>query len=154
MEQRNSLLGTDTVFQIGILVNDIEQTSQAYADFFGIEKPRWILTEGFDKTQATYNGAPTDARAKLAFMEFGNITVELIEPDHNPSTWRQALDEKGEGFHHIAFLVNGLKTIVGKMEADKLPLIQKGEGAGGRYVYMDTLKELKMILELCESDEL
>ncbi|MCR8633040.1 VOC family protein [Paenibacillus radicis (ex Xue et al. 2023)] len=145
-------MGTDIVAQIAVLVNDIETTSQAYADFFGIEKPQWKLTDTLDKTQATYNGEPAEARAKLAFIKFGNITIELIEPDHNPSTWREVLDEKGEGFHHIAFRVDGLKSIVGEMEDRQMPLIQKGEYTGGRYAYMDTFKDLKLIIELLGND--
>lgn len=31
-----NMLGTGVVVQIGILVNDIEKTSQAYADFLGV----------------------------------------------------------------------------------------------------------------------
>jgi methylmalonyl-CoA/ethylmalonyl-CoA epimerase len=32
----NNVLGTKVITLIGILVHDIEKTSQAYADFFGI----------------------------------------------------------------------------------------------------------------------
>jgi methylmalonyl-CoA/ethylmalonyl-CoA epimerase len=108
------------------------------------------LTDTLDKTQATYNGEPTEARAKLAFIKFGNFTIELIEPDHNPSTWREVLNEKDEGFHHIAFRVDGLKSIVG--EERQMPLIQKGEYTGGRYAYMDIFKDLKLIVELLGND--
>ena len=43
------ILGTKIVTQIGFVVNDIEKTSQAFADFLGVEKPQWSLTDTIDK---------------------------------------------------------------------------------------------------------
>jgi hypothetical protein len=67
-KMEKNILGTNIVTQIGIVVNDIEKTSQDYADFLGVEKPQWFLTDGHDKTQAEYMGKPSNAKAKLAFF--------------------------------------------------------------------------------------
>src|SRR5690554_1083092 len=102
------ILGTRVVTQIGILVNDIEKACQDYAEFLGVENPGYTITDTFDKTKAEYKGEPCNARAKLAFFNVGdNLAIELIEPDKNPSTWREDLDKYGEGFHHIAFVIDG-----------------------------------------------
>ncbi|MCM3362443.1 VOC family protein [Niallia sp. MER TA 168] len=148
-----NMLGNNFITQIGILVHDIEKTSQAYADFFGVDKPEWSLTDTVDRAQTEYRNQSTEARAKLAFFNMGSLQLELIEPDHNPSTWREYLDEHGEGPHHIAFVINGMKEKVTLMEKNQMPLLQKGEYTGGRYAYMDTFKDLKIILELLENDE-
>lgn len=147
-----SVLGNHVITQIGILVHDIEATSRAYADFFGIEQPEWSWTGPLEEAQTEYRGASTPARAKLAFIEMGSVTLELIEPDEHPSTWREHLDEFGEGPHHIAFVVDGMKQIVTTMTGKGMPLIQKGEYTGGRYAYMDTFDQLKVMLELLEND--
>ena len=105
----NNILGTKLITQIGILVHDIEATSQAYAQFFGVEKPQCSITDEVDKTQTQYRGKRSAARAKLAFFDMGSLQLELIEPDHNPSTWRESLDKNGEGPHHIAFVIKGMK---------------------------------------------
>jgi methylmalonyl-CoA/ethylmalonyl-CoA epimerase len=34
-----------------------------------------------------------------------------------------------------------------------MPLLQKGEYTGGRYAYIDTLRDLKVIIELLENDK-
>ena len=34
-----SVIETNVVCQIGLVVNDVEKTGQAFADFFGIERP-------------------------------------------------------------------------------------------------------------------
>ncbi|MGO5012431.1 VOC family protein [Niallia sp. Sow4_A1] len=147
-----NILGNNVITQIGILVHDIEKTSQAYADFFGIDKPDWSMTDTAAIAQTEYRKQPTQARAKLAFFDMGSLQLELIEPDHNPSTWREYLDEHGEGPHHIAFVINGMKGKVAMMERNQMPLLQKGEYTGGRYAYMDTFNDLKIILELLEND--
>ncbi|RXI96334.1 VOC family protein [Anaerobacillus alkaliphilus] len=146
------VLGTNVVAQVGIIVKDIEKTSQAFADFFGVEKPPANPTDPLDKTQTRYKGQPTEARAKLAFFDMGSLQLELIEPDEHPSTWREHLDTHGEGVHHIAFVVKDMKETVAKMEAENMPLVQKGEYTGGRYAYMETFKDLKVMLELLEND--
>jgi methylmalonyl-CoA/ethylmalonyl-CoA epimerase len=148
-----SILGTKFITQIGILVNDIEATSQAYADFFEVEKPNWFWTGPVEEAETELRGSSTPARSKLAFFDMGSLQLELIEPDQHPSTWREHLDQHGEGPHHIAFVVDGMKQIVQSMDKIGMPLIQKGEYTGGRYAYMDTFKQLKVMIELLENDK-
>ena len=70
------------------------------------------------ETQAEYLGEPSDARCKLAFFEFGNVDVELLEPDRKASCWRDILERKGPGFHHFAFKIRGMK--------DKIKRVREG----------------------------
>lgn len=147
------ILGTNIVTQIGFVVNDIEKTSQAFADFLGVDNPGWSLTDTIDKTQGEYNGKPCPARAKLAFFHVGDtLDIELIEPDMEPSVWRDVLNEKGEGVHHIAFVIKGMKEKVIALESNGMKLMQKGEYTGGRYAYIDAVDQLKTIIELLEND--
>ena len=150
---KKKILGTSVVTQVGILVHDIEKTAQAYADFLGVEKPTIIVTDELDKTRARYRGAPTRARAKLAFFKVGpTLDIELIQPDKEPSTWREDLDRKGEGVHHIAFVIKGMKERVADLQENGMPLVQSGEYTGGRYAYVDANKDLKVLIELLEND--
>ena len=148
-----SILGTRIVTQVGILVNDIEKSCQDFADFLGVENPGYSITDTIDKTQAEFRGEPCEARAKLAFFPVGeNLTIELFEPGVTPSVWREDLDKNGEGFHHIAFVIGGMKEMVMLLERNGMPLIQKGEYTGGRYAYIDTKEKLKVLIELLEND--
>jgi catechol 2,3-dioxygenase-like lactoylglutathione lyase family enzyme len=147
----NSLLGTKVVAQIGIIVKDIEKTSAAYAKFLGVEKPAWVITGPLEEAHTEYQGQPSKARAKLAFFELENIQLELIEPDKEPSTWREFLDTHGEGVHHIAFIVKGMPEKINLLAQNNFPLIQKGDYTGGCYSYIDTTGDLKVILELLEN---
>ena len=91
----------------------------------------------------------------MAFFDVGpGIQLELIQPNEKPSTWRNFLDEHGEGIHHVAFQVRNSAEKVAKAEAAGLHLIQHGVyGDGsGEYNYLDA-PELKCIVELLESYE-
>lgn len=148
-----NMLNTKVVTQIGILVNDIDATCKVYADFLGVDNPGWSWTGGLPEAETEYRGASSPARAKLAFFPVGtDVTIELIEPDEHPSTWRDDLNKNGEGVHHIAFNVKGMKETVMKLERNGMPLIQKGEYPGGRYAYIDTSEPLKVLVELLEND--
>jgi 4-hydroxyphenylpyruvate dioxygenase-like putative hemolysin len=138
---------------VGILVNDIEKVRQAYSEIFQIEEPEIIETGPIGEAETNYRGKPSEARSKLCFFNFGQVQIELIQPDQHPSTWREYLDEHGEGVHHIAFMINGMKEKVMYLEEKGIPLVQKGEYDGGRYSYMDSTDNLKVLLELLENDE-
>ena len=149
----NPVLGTDLVCQIGLLVNNIEKSSKDWAEFLGMDVPEFIITGTREEAETKFMGEDSEARAKLAFFPvWPNVTVELIEPDRNPSTWRNDLDKNGEGFHHIAFVIKGMKEKIEICGKQGFKLLQTGEYTGGRYAYMDANDKLKLVLELLEND--
>jgi methylmalonyl-CoA/ethylmalonyl-CoA epimerase len=148
----SGLLGNNVITQIGILVHDVDKVSEAYAAFFGMEQPTSFWTEVYEQSRTEFEGNPTPARAKLAFYDMGSLQIELIQPDENPSTWRSYLNEHGEGPHHIAFGIKGMNEKIELLAQTGFPLQQRGEYTGGRYAYIDTFPQLKVIVELLEND--
>lgn len=147
-----NILNLDLVAQIGIVVSNIEKACNEFSKILGLEKPDIIITDVYEKSKTEYKGEPTYARAKLAFFHLKNIVIEFIEPDENPSTWREFLDNYGEGIHHLGFEIKGMKEILKNFEDLGIQVVQRGEYEGGRYAYMDTLNSLKFIIELLEND--
>jgi len=148
-----SILGTHIVTQIGLIVKDVDVTKKKFAEFLGVDEPNAFWTDDIEKTQSEFIGKPCLAKAKLAFFKVGEtLDIELIQPDEHPSVWRNFLEEKGEGVHHIAFQIKGMKEKVSALGKVGMTLIQKGEFTGGRYAYIDSMGDLKVLLELCESD--
>jgi catechol 2,3-dioxygenase-like lactoylglutathione lyase family enzyme len=146
------LLGTRVVTQIGILVHDIEAATRTYAEFFGVETPDIITSEPLEKTNMRYNGLPSRARCRQSFFPVGGAcTIELIQPDDGPSEWRDALLRNGEGVHHLAFEVKGMDGVIRRLEQNGMPLKQKGDYPGGRYAYIDSAADLKVMIELLEN---
>jgi methylmalonyl-CoA/ethylmalonyl-CoA epimerase len=81
----------------------------------------------------------------------GQVSLELIEPIGGPSTWREFLDERGEGVHHIAFTVEGTDEVVAFLAGAGIAVVQQGDYTGGRYTYVDSMSTLGVILELLEN---
>jgi len=144
-------LGSGTICQIAVVVRDIERSAKTYADLLGVDVPGYHLTGPEEETNIRYRGRPTPGRAKLAFLQMGNISLELIEPVGGPSIWQEYLDANGEGVHHIAFRIKGMDEHVTMLEDKGMPVVQTGDYKGGRYSYVDSAAKLGVLLELLES---
>jgi len=143
--------GTHIVCQIGLIVHDIDKSAQAYSKVFGLPKPDIIITDPVEIAKTAYRGASTTAQAKLAFFDMGQVSLELIEPIGGPSTWKEFLDEKGEGVHHIAFRIKGTGQVTAYLESKGIDVVQQGHYTGGMYTYVDSAPALGVILELLEN---
>jgi methylmalonyl-CoA/ethylmalonyl-CoA epimerase len=144
-------IGTNFVTQVGLVVKDIANSITMYCDVFGLPEPEIIITDEFELAKTSYRGQPTLARAKLAFFDFGQVQIELIEPIGEPSTWKEVLDQKGEGIHHIAFQIKDTGRVVQYLEGKGIPLVQQGHYTGGMYSYLDASSKLGLVLELLEN---
>jgi catechol 2,3-dioxygenase-like lactoylglutathione lyase family enzyme len=144
-------LGTNIVCQVGLIVRDIEKSAEIYSQVFGLPRPDVIITDPVDLARTTYRGEPTSARAKLAFFDMGQVSLELIEPVGGPSTWQEFLDAHGEGVHHIAFRIKGTDKVVAYLEGKGIEVVQQGYYTGGMYTYVDSAPALGVVLELLEN---
>lgn len=146
---RNNL-GSTTVAQIAIVVHDIEQACKRWAEILGVPVPNVILTQRGHEVNMTYRGQPSNAQAKLAFFNLGQVQLELIEPIGEPSTWKEALDKNGESVHHIAFWVEDMQASVDFLKQHGIPMIQRGDMGEGQYAYFDAEEKLGVQIELLE----
>jgi len=144
------LLDEDRIMQICFVTDDLERSLDWFAGLTG--KTPSLIGKAADPEEASarYLGEPADVSCRLAFFNFGNIEVEFIEPGPEPSTWRDGLEDKGPGVHHIAFKTRNMtersKYLAGKGHRE----LQRGEFSGGRYAYFDTTADLGIQLELLE----
>ncbi len=146
-----NILGTNQVCQVGLVVHDIEKKLDAYCRVLGIPRPGVIITDEYEQARTAYRGQPSRARAKLAFIDMGQVQLELIEPIGEPSTWKEALDANGESVHHIAFIIKDTGKVVAKLGEQGMPVAQQGYYTGGMYTYIDSAKPLGVVLELLEN---
>jgi methylmalonyl-CoA/ethylmalonyl-CoA epimerase len=134
--------------QIAFIVKDIQTASKRYADLLGMSVPNAIITDPVEKAKTLYRGTPTPARAKLAFLNVGPITFELIEPIGEPSTWNDFLDKHGEGVHHLGFHIEDMDEALAVLNNKSFETIQTGDFTTGCYAYVDTSLALGIIVEL------
>lgn len=145
-------LGSQVICQVGLVVDDIDAASEAWAKLLGVPKPTPMVTGELAETQMRYRGVPSEAKAKLAFLNAGQVQIELIQPIGDPSIWKEYLDKHGNGVQHLAFTVAGMQQNLEFLETMGIGLSQKGEFTGGRYAYVDAAAKLGVDLELLEID--
>ena len=70
-------LGTTTITQVGIIVQDIEAKVRAWAEVLGLPMPEIMITDTYEHAQTEYKGKPSAARAKLAFFHLGQVEFPI-----------------------------------------------------------------------------
>jgi len=148
------LLDEDRVMQICFVTDDLEKSARWFADLTGKPMPAVGVAASPETAQAVYHGRPAAVGCRLMMFEFGNIDVEFLQPGPEKSAWRDLLEQKGPGCHHIAFKTRNLTARNAYLESKGHALLQRGEfdGGGGRYAYYDTVKDLGLMIELLEFD--
>jgi len=144
--------GLRRVTQVGIVVRNIEKSIAIWEKLLGIKASEIIETEPLEKTGMKYKGKASEGRAKLAFFQLENITIELIEPIGGPSTWSDFLEKHGEGLHHIAFNIDDMELAKKKLKEMGIGIEQEGSFTGGAYAYTDPNSPLGLIIELLTHD--
>ena len=145
------IITSKTVAQVAIIVRDIDKARVAWAEMLGVKTPEVSVAEGHFSRPTKYKGEPSDAKAKLAFIEMENIQIELIQPLGGKSAWQEFLDKKGEGLHHVAFMVKNINGVEKQFEAQGMHVVQSGGWDGGAYTYVDASNKLGCVLELLEN---
>lgn len=145
-------IGSDVICQVGIIVHDLTKTAQRWTEVLGVPVAFALETPGFVQSKTYYKGEPSEATAKLAFFNFGQVQIELIQPDEKPSVWRDYLDQHGEGAQHIAFRVPNTQAAVDFLARHDIPVIQQGLYAdgSGMYTYVGSEEKLGVMVELLE----
>ncbi len=136
-------LETNQIMQIGIVVRDIEKTARKYAEIFGMEMPN--IRPAFPNI--VYRGTKPQVTARLCSFTMGNISLELIQPGEEDTSWKEYLDEHGEGVHHIGLMVEDLDKAYGVFAEHGIERRQYGGAGWGSYTIMDS-KELGVLFNV------
>lgn len=89
--------------QICFAVEDLEEAAERWGRLAGIT--RWSFAYDLAKGQSAkeYWGEPEDFQFSAAHGYAGDVLIELIRPDGGRNVFRDWLDERGTGPHHIGF---------------------------------------------------
>ena len=148
------LLDEDQVFQLCFVTHDLEASLRWFGDLTGKEASHIGKAADPEEANATYHGKPASVGCRLAIFKFANLDVEFLEPGPEKSAWRDLLEERGPGVHHIAFRTRNMTKRGAYLQEQGLPLLQQAEfdGGGGRYAYFDATPQIGIQLELLEWD--
>ena len=143
--------GMKAVVQVAIVCRDVEATSKRWAAALGVRPPQIKTTKPGAEVKELFRGRPSMGQAKLAFINAGQVVLELIQPIGGNTSWKEYLDKNGEGVQHIAFQVVDVDKSIQSLGA---PVLHQGryDDDSGSYTYLDTAKTLGVTLELLHAD--
>ena len=90
---------------------------------------------------------------RIAFVESGGLTIELLEATQPDSPIGRFLAKRGEGLHHVALYVADLEASLTRAEAQGLELIDRtprGGSHGMKIAFLHPRSMGGVLIELCE----
>src|ERR1700683_1468211 len=136
--------------QIGIVVANRDRTTQLLTSFFGMGPFRFV--EWADRFEAKYyyRGVEERIRVRQAFVQLGDVEVELIQPLEGRNAYKDFLDQTGGGIHHVLFEVSDIDPVLQGLARSGVTVLQSGTGIrpGTRWALLDTQKLLGFYVEL------
>lgn len=124
---------------IGIVVKNLDQQIKFYTEVLGLS------CTGIEEV--------ADQKVKVAIFPVGEVRIELLQPTAEVSAVAKFLEKKGEGIHHIAYLVTDLEGNLKRLEKSEVKLIDPKPriGAGGqRIAFLHPKATFGVLTELCE----
>src|SRR3954468_19919979 len=142
------LLANLTVFQVALVVRDLERSIAAYA---GRGCGPWRVYEFGPQMMSRWemHGAASDGRLLLGLTDT-RPQIELIQPLAGTTIHREWLDANGEGMHPVGAVVESVDAAVAAAGTDGIAVLAYGEGFGadgdGKAAYLDTEAALSMVV--------
>ncbi len=116
-DQQESRFKLPPVYQLGFVVSDIEKTCKHYEAVFGTGPFSEVIDVDMDG--AILRGKPVNTKIKVAFVQSGDVQIELIQPVEGENLYTEFLETKGDGIHHLGYQVDD-------MEAMKAEFVRRG----------------------------
>jgi methylmalonyl-CoA/ethylmalonyl-CoA epimerase len=100
---------------VGIVVRDVDATLNSYKQY-GISGELQI----FDLTypEVKYRGKTLSFSARYAFVGDGETRIELCQPLDDRSPYHDMLAERGEGVHHLCYMVDSVSDYLALLRRD------------------------------------
>ena len=122
---------------VGIVVRDVEQATAIYRDGLGL---KYLRTEHNE-----------DFRCKIAFLQCGDVLIELIEPTGDGPS-KKFLETHGEGIHHVCYEVDDIQKALEHAKTNlKTDYDEPKTGAGdSRVFFLDPSRVCSVETEFVE----
>ena len=140
-------------FQIAFVVHDLDAAARRFGALLGAGPWRGYVFDATTVPTRLYQGEPADWSLRLA-LNSQHPQYELLQPGTGPSIHATWLEQRGEGFHHVAYVVDAIDAACAELgAAGHEPVMEAagfGAGGDGRGVYVDTVDALGFYVELVE----
>jgi len=129
----------EKVDHIGIAVRNLDESISYYTDTLGLKLLKVEEVEA--------------QKVRVAFIDAGNVKIELLEPMAETSAIHGFIEKRGEGIHHVAFGVTGIRERMQELRDKGVRLLSEepGPGAGGAEVaFLHPKSSYGVLYELCD----
>ncbi len=138
------------ITQVAVVVKDLRKTMEAYHKALGWGP--WSVYEHKPPTlhHTMLHGKPTDYSMIGAEVHCDPIDFEILQPLEGPSIYKEFLEQKGEGLHHVSMVspTEDVDTALSNFKKIGVDVLMSGRlGESIRFYYMDTEPILKMVAE-------
>lgn len=125
---------------IGIVVQNIDTSLQTYRDQLGFALLQRLLIP--------------EQQVEAAFLDAGNSTIELIAPTTDSSGVAKFLQNRGEGLHHICYVVADIRAALAALKAQGLRLIDENprQGVHGLVAFIHPKATHGALIELLQKE--
>jgi methylmalonyl-CoA/ethylmalonyl-CoA epimerase len=135
------------IHQIGIVVKDLDKT----ISFFTAIGLGPFIIRNAKHPAATVKGKKESYEVRIAVCQQGPLQFELIEYIEGKTIHKDFLDQKGEGLHHIRFMVSDLDDVINKFSKIGVNVLQEDRFEnGGGIAYMDSKKTGGAVIEITQ----
>ena len=147
----DSVLAGAKIIQNAYVVNDLQEAMTNWKNLYGIGP--FILSEHVQVDNLTYRGSPAELDFSAAFVQSGELNIELIEQhDDNMSAFRDMYKRGEQGLHHIAIIANQFNEDVARFESAGYPVAtQFTTGQDSGIAFIDTRPLLGHMIELYQN---
>lgn len=132
---------TESLYHVAIAVKSIDEVAKLYKAALGL------------KVTHTETVGEQGVKAAMLEPESGGTAIELLEPLSDNSPISKFLEKRGEGIHHICFLVDDIELTLERLKKEGVQLIDQcpRPGAHGTKVAFLHPKALKgVLIEIAE----
>ena len=94
-----------------------------------------------------------DQKVRVAFMQIGSTKLELIEPLGEDSPVHKFIQKRGEGIHHICFLVDNIEEALSELKEKGVKLIDQKPrigATGKKIIFLHPESSFGVLIELKE----
>ena len=136
------------VYQLGYVVRDIEKACEFYEATYGVG-PFQVIPE-VDMDGAILRGKPVETRIKVALAKSDKVEIEFIQPLQGKNLYTEFLDAKGDGIHHLGFLVDDMNGWKARFAARGFEAVFHRDMGVMEFAYFDTSAVGGVMLELLQ----
>jgi len=126
---------------VGVIVRDMDRTIEhleaiGIGPFGMMGDQKWVDVA----FKGEFRGKPAEWSVKISNTKVGDTEIELLQPSGGESALQEFLDEKGEGVHHIAYLVDDVAGEVTRLEKQGLKRLTSANLDTRGFAYFETVE--------------